>query len=75
MSGQMSGKSTSRAAASLSGVRTWKWGLHISFPSGDTDLLGNANKPPVSLMYPCLDQQYKSFRMRAVLDFPWEHFY
>lgn len=65
MSVQMNNKSMS-----LSGIRTWVWGLHISSLSGDIDLLDDNNEMPASLMFSCLDKQYRLFRTKAVFYFP-----
>lgn len=51
---------------SLSGMRAWVWGLHISSLSGDIDLLDDTNEMQTPLMFSCLDQQYRLFRTKAV---------
>lgn len=50
---------------SLSGIRTWEWGLHIFFLSGDIDLLDDTNEMLPSLMFSYLDQQYRLFGTKA----------
>lgn len=54
---------------SLSGIRTWGWRLHVFFLTSDIDLLDDTIEMPASLMFSCLNQQYRLFGTIAVLYF------